>query len=396
MTAHRDLGPSLPPLQDERGVLVARRVWPDAGRGAEALVVEATGEDGRVVAARVARGAAVVVDQDRRLPALTRWTGHPTARLIAHRCGKRAVLTLHDEGVCSTEPPAQYVKLARPAATERAAERLESVRRALAQSPQAPSVPEVDEQDLGAGVLVLAALPGPSVRELILQAAASGRMRGAEQAGRRVGVALTAFAAAPAADGIGVHTVHDELAVLKQWVGASLTCSVVRGVFRERLVAAHRSAAARLLALPPAPAVLTHRDLHDGQVLVDPEGLRSGAHQRSTVAFLDLDTVAYADPALDLGNLLAHLDLLAGRRGAGAGTVRAAASFQDGVAQALSAEGHPVTGHDPERVEAFRAATRVRLAAVHAFRPGAPDLVPALLGPSTLAAWTGPNMKVPS
>jgi Ser/Thr protein kinase RdoA (MazF antagonist) len=51
--------------------------------------------------------------------------------------------------------------------------------------------------------------------------------------------------------------------------------------------------------------VLSHGDFTPAQVLLDD----------SAVGIVDLDTLCWADPALDLGRFLAHLELLAVKRG---------------------------------------------------------------------------------
>ncbi|MFN3276850.1 MAG: phosphotransferase [Paracoccus hibiscisoli] len=59
------------------------------------------------------------------------------------------------------------------------------------------------------------------------------------------------------------------------------------------------------LALPPGPVCGIHRDFYPDQVLIDD----------ARVWLLDLDLYADGDPAIDLGNMLAHLDEYALRRG---------------------------------------------------------------------------------
>jgi hypothetical protein len=53
----------------------------------------------------------------------------------------------------------------------------------------------------------------------------------------------------------------------------------------------------RLAQLPGAPSVLVHRDLHPGQLVAFDQRL----------LILDLDTCSIGDPAIDVGNLMAHL-----------------------------------------------------------------------------------------
>jgi aminoglycoside phosphotransferase (APT) family kinase protein len=66
------------------------------------------------------------------------------------------------------------------------------------------------------------------------------------------------------------------------------------------LAAIARNARARLAALAPVPACGIHRDFYFDQILVD------GAR----IWLVDLDLYACGDPAIDIGNFLAHLDEL--------------------------------------------------------------------------------------
>ncbi|TFV53665.1 hypothetical protein E4P41_20890, partial [Geodermatophilus sp. DF01-2] len=101
------------------------------------------------------------------------------------------------------------------------------------------------------------------------------------------------------------------------------------------------------------PAVPLHRDLHDRQVLVADDG---------SVGLLDFDLLAAGEPALDLANLLAHLSL---RQHQGLVT-------DAGPLRAAVLEGYRPAPAVAARVPVREAVTRLRLAAVYAFRPGAP------------------------
>ncbi len=115
--------------------------------------------------------------------------------------------------------------------------------------------------------------------------------------------------------------------------------------------------------VPPTSSSLIHRDLHDKQILVDDDGV---------VGLLDLDTLAIGDPALDVANLLAHLEL---RVLQGQGSL-------DGARVAADAflEGYRPAPELMERVVTYVATSRLRLACVYAFRPRWADLAGRLLG----------------
>jgi aminoglycoside phosphotransferase (APT) family kinase protein len=135
---------------------------------------------------------------------------------------------------------------------------------------------------------------------------------------------------------------HRWTADADRWAGSDLSRLVER-------------VAAPLRAMPARPPVPCHRDLHDKQVIAHPAG---------AVGLLDLDTLCVADPALDLGNLLAHLHLRALQGHCAPGT---AARCADALLGAMSLPIGPA-------VDAYRAAALLRLAAVYTFRPGPPGL----------------------
>ena len=104
--------------------------------------------------------------------------------------------------------------------------------------------------------------------------------------------------------------------------------------------------------------VITHRDLHDGQLLWDGTDL----------SLLDLDTAAMAEAALDLGNLWAHADLMAVRGRIGPEAHARVRGLLDDLARAL-----PVT---EQRLETYYRSSALRLVFVHAFRPAAHRWLP--------------------
>lgn len=374
-----EVGLTLPTLDDDGGELRWRRAWPVRREGQPEvdLVAEALRSDGRVAAVRLRRAGsgwrASVVDDDQILPDLDAWVTRPRTRLVAHRAGKRAVLRVD----APDGSPEAWVKVARRSATERARARLAEVTTALAGRPGCPRLPEPAALQGGGGVLVLGPLAGCSVADL-LTGAANGAVAdtGVHAAGLATADAVVALSGA-IAPGLPVHSLVDEARVLRTWVADALAAGALRGGAARALELAAAAVAGALADLPPADVVPSHRDLHDGQVLVDldPAGRTHG----SPVAMLDLDTAARADAVLDPANLLAHLDLLAVRHPAVAGSCRA---FEDALLGRLADAGH-LAATDPGRLALLRSATRLRLAAVHAFRPGAEVVVPALLGVTT-------------
>ncbi|HSK28078.1 MAG TPA: hypothetical protein VK894_14300, partial [Jiangellales bacterium] len=340
-----------------------RRAWPADDR----IDLELAGPGGRLLAAVASGGRLDPVGlDDRRLPALSGWAAVPGARLVVHRPRRRAVVEVPRgagpvAGVAasSTAGRPSYVKVARPPSAERALRAHRTLASLLADAPGAPALPQVDAADPAAGWVRTASLPGRSLLDVLADPRSDAAAL--DVAGTAAGNALGVLARTTPA-GLPEHASPDEAAVLSTWVDRLARYAPLGGdvVARVRDLAHH--ALAELTALPTAPAVTAHRDLHDQQVLV----------HRGRAALLDLDTAAAADPGLDEGNLLAHLDL---RVWQGLATAARARRLARAVVAARSA----VAPVDAARVAAHHRATRARLAALYAFRPGARTVVPRLL-----------------
>ncbi|MDP8987759.1 MAG: phosphotransferase, partial [Actinomycetota bacterium] len=167
---------------------------------------------------------------------------------------------------------------------------------------------------------------------------------------------------APAPPSTSAHDVEAEAGVVARWVGHALDHRALPAGSRVRAGEELDRVRAMLAGPRPGPAALVHRDLHDKQVLVAPAG---------DVGVLDLDTLAWGETALDVANLLVHLELRALQGGCPLSRAEvAAAAFLDGYRPAPA-----VTA----RLGAFAASTRLRLACVYAFRPTWAGVVSALL-----------------
>jgi hypothetical protein len=265
---------------------------------------------------------------DRRLPGLAPLLA-AGGDLVVHRPERRAVV----------RTGAGFRKLVRP---ERAAALTAAhgrLRRAVGDRASVPRVIATHEDGV-----TLAALPGRSLTDLGQRAVDADRMAAAWH---RVGEVLATMAATSPA-GLTVHDAVAEAEVTRT--------AVERAVAGGRLdpAALHGPVTATLDALVAGSAPTTavaHRDLHDGQVLV--AGDRTG--------LLDPDTLAAAEPALDLANLLVHLELRVAQ-----GLLRP--DHHRRAADALL-EGAAPTASTLARVPAHAAAVRLRLAAVYAWRP---------------------------
>jgi hypothetical protein len=154
------------------------------------------------------------------------------------------------------------------------------------------------------------------------------------------------------------HSVDDEVALLGGWV------AVIPQVYpelKEGLEEAFAIVRAGLRKCRDGGPTLVHRDYHEKQILV------GGAQ----TIVIDFDTLCRADPALDVGNFLAHQKLaeLQGRGDAR----RLEAAFLDGY-RLLAPPGVF------DRVEAYTNSALLRLACLYALWPRWSHLADPILG----------------
>lgn len=350
-----------------------RRAWP---RSPEHVPLELVDDAGRVLAGQwfaatadaealarrtpapasvVPAGSGAVLVQpdgaDHALPALSALLASGTARLLVHRPGRRAVVRA-ERG---------FAKVVRPGRSSRLVAAAGSLSGA-----RSFAVPRVLEHDTSAATVWWSPLPGRSLFEL-------GSDRSVADAAyaacwRRCGEAIAELHNAPppdalAADRLDHHDWSAELAVTRQAVDRAAALGVLPATAVERVD--------RLASAGPAPSSyplrLVHRDLHDKQLLV------AGS---APVGLLDLDTLALGDPALDVANVCIHLEL---RRRQGLITRRRAEAARIAFLRGLSA-----TDELLERVPAYAALARLRLAAVYAYRPRWSPLISTLLTDSNV------------
>lgn len=337
-------------------------------RGPGRLTMELTAADGRVCAgqwhadaAETRRLAAVERDRsgadsvavlgggrllvqhagaDHRLPALHRVLSVDGAVLVAHRPQRRAVV----------RTGTHYVKVVRPGRTADLVDPLRLVR------PDGVRTPEVVDTDDRRGLVTITALRGPTLMQALC-----GPVTDDEQLAthvQRVGVALRHLHEHTTVLSRPVHDVAAEVAAARRWLDAAGGHLLLRSDAWRPVV---DRVAARLPDPPPRPA-LVHRDLHDKQLVLAAD---------EPVGLLDLDLATYGDPALDLANLLAHLDL---RSRQGRCSDRRAARCSAALLEGYSPD-TPLT----RRLAPYLAVTRLRLAGVYSYRAGAADLVTGLI-----------------
>jgi len=295
---------------------------------------------------------------DRRLTSLRELLRSPNAELVAHHPERRAVVrrTRADGAV-------EYTKVVRP-------DRLTAVL-AAAHGCAVPGVrvPSVTSVDSARGLVTTAALPGRTVDDLLGDDTVP--LPVLVSAGRACGSMVRALHDAPVPREACRHDPHAELAVARLWARRAREHSVLDG---RRLDGLERclDRIAHQLPGPPARPVRLHRDLHDKQVMVELRG------REPAVGLIDFDLAAVGDPALDLANLLVHLDLRALQGHAAPERARACA------AAVLDAYDPPPAVR--EALRGYAELTRLRLVAVYAFRPAHQAAVSALLS----AAWGEP------
>jgi hypothetical protein len=200
---------------------------------------------------------------------------------------------------------------------------------ALGAGPGEPRVPEVLAVEPALRAVVLSEVPGRPLRAALLS--------GDGQACRRAGAALGAWhrfwhSRTPAA--LRRHTIERELQILGEHAKGA-TSAVASAV---------RSASASLSQPWPFSTVV-HRDLYEEQILIG-----------GRIGMIDLDDAALGPAELDVGNLLAHIELLALRSG------RDLNSMTEQLLAGYASSGPSL---DFELLNRCRRLTRLRLACIH-------------------------------
>jgi aminoglycoside phosphotransferase len=280
---------------------------------------------------------------DRRLPGLAALLSETDAQLLVHRPERRAVVWLKGR---PSQPYAKIMPPHRVQTLAKAGQRLQWLADGILAIPRLVAVNPVT------GVLIWSQVFGSSLHHLLR--ACPGDLSPRAPA---IGRALRAFHQSEPHVAVRPHNAVAETAVLHRWI--------------ERVGWFDPQMAARLghivpgvcarLAFDSSPQALIHRDLHDKQVLLD----------RSTIGLIDLDTLAVGEAALDLANLLVHLELR---------VLQGWASQQWAVELAAAI----IKGYRPDqccwgRLLAYGDAARLRLACVYFFRPRYQAVVVSLL-----------------
>jgi Ser/Thr protein kinase RdoA (MazF antagonist) len=207
--------------------------------------------------------------------------------------------------------------------------------RALAPGPSEPEVPHVLHEDPELRLVVLSEIIGPPLRDALLAGSVAECARAGAALGR-----WHSFWRGVAPPPLRPHSTERELEILFDWADRT-----------EPTVATHVRREASALSGEWPIATVVHRDLYEEQIILGPR-----------VGLIDLDDAALGPAELDVGNLLAHLELLALRSGL---DLRAGErAILDGYAAAPA----PL---DVALLERCRRLTLLRLACIH----GVPELI---------------------
>lgn len=238
------------------------------------FVLRRRGLDERLPGLRMLYDQAFARDILRRL--LSRDPGPVTVRLVAHRLGKRAVLRV-DAGDQTI-----YARL-RATKSTNGAERY--ARHRLLWATCAGCTHLRVPEPLGAlpelGLSLVSELPG--------EAPNFGKAHSSA-----IAQALSELRQLDLPD-LPVHSGLDEARLLRDWL---MRCRQYLPEFASRLEAGIKDVTTGLAQSEPALRTC-HRDIHEKQILM----------ADGVAGLLDFDTLSLADPALDAGNLLAHLYL---------------------------------------------------------------------------------------
>ncbi|MDY3049603.1 MAG: phosphotransferase [Rothia sp. (in: high G+C Gram-positive bacteria)] len=340
--------------QQQVAGLQLHRAWPGPDGS---LSFEGLDELGRIRAGWVRREGKVSLlayGLDPKLPALGPALAASGARLLVHRPAKRAVLL-------GAEQVTKFVRPSKVSALALASE-------AMGSRVQQAGFRRASLLSLGEGQLVFELLPGQTLQDLgdsSLEGwkAFAASYRNLQQGG-------FSAEADPCLEGpwgslsLKLHGPLAELAVLEHWFAQARAYGSLEQVDPglKLLSACLSRLAGALEGLGQVGRVsLLHRDLHDKQLLWDGRDL----------SLLDLDTAAAGDPELDLGNLMAHLQLRVFQ-----GLLSAEVSQQvQGLLLSLALD----LGLDLGRLALYQQAAQLRIMCLYSLRPASASWLPAWL-----------------
>lgn len=356
-------------LITDRDQFHVRRAWP---RSSEHVLLELNDTDGATVAGQwfadpKALGVALEATPgahplgqaliqpagaDAKLKALRAILRSPGTQLVSHRASRRAVV----RHVTGSGRAVGYTKVVRPSRAQDLARRGRVAAELLGAAARLPQLQGTS--DLTRGVLSWDIVDGSTLSDLGRQPTWTPSR--ATTAWEAAGAVVAALHASDGQHLEAAHGPRDELRAIDTW----LTPAVALRLLDSGLVARARARVSNLLTEDStgSPMGVLHRDLHDKQLLLDDAG---------RIGLIDVDTLAHGERALDIANVLVHLELreLQGHLAPEAAVASRHAFMASVGAGAVSAE----------RIEAYAWATRLRLAGVYSFRPQWRDVAAMLL-----------------
>jgi Ser/Thr protein kinase RdoA (MazF antagonist) len=291
--------------------------------------------------------------KDRRLKhlpeAVSEWLRRGwSVRLLAWRVGSRAIFRLESE-----DGP-------RIAKLYRKDRQILARWRVLPHAGSTWTVPAILDWDRHGCVLSLEHRDGESFNRRWLDG------RGSPGDGDRIADVLEWLAGTAWPDGFPVHDVEDEVRILTERL------EVFERTLEDpppRARALTTDVVEALRAAPPGSRVLCHRDFHDKQLL-----RRAGGG-----SLIDLDLAAIGPPALDVGNILAHVRLRA---------LKGAAVPWREIAGRLVTRAVPARQIE-STIHRWTAASLLRLTLIYARRRRRRDLIDGLLASTEQALARG-------
>ena len=300
-----------------------RRAWPGPK---QSLVLEQFDEAGRLRAGIIDATAKLRLADYARDAALPELSPPESGQLVVHRFGKRAVV-IHPDKVRKFLRPNKVAGVV-------------FATRAMHEVCAAADMRSAAIIDVTAGSITTEKLPGDTLHQLDQQGL-PGWIRFGELWPELIQDQAHLHS-------INRHGPEAECRVLRQWFTHATSYQAIPQPER---FAGMVNATCRDLLTEESPWVLSHRDLHDKQLLWDGD----------TLSLLDTDTTTLAEAALDLGNLLAHAELRRIQQVFHPRTYRGVRNVVCTLAERL---------HIPQqRLRCYTQSATIRLAFLYAFRP---------------------------